>query len=127
MPPHPHFDGGSLDWQTRWEDAAARARDEGKLVFVEMGRELCSNCRSLVEVVCRQPGVEALLTERFVPLASDCDDPEPQVLEMAMASLAGATMLPFVLFADPDGNVLGSHSGAVDPASFQEALESLAN
>lgn len=125
MTPHPHFDGGTLDWQTTWADAAARAKAEGRTIFIEMGRQQCSNCRSLVEIVCRQAGTEALLKEHFVPLASDCDNPEPEVLEMAMASLSGATMLPFVLFADADGNVLGSHSGTIDPKQFQAALEGL--
>ncbi len=39
--PHPHFDDrGSLDWFTTWNEAASKAREEKKLVFVEVGREL---------------------------------------------------------------------------------------
>lgn len=38
---HPHFDDrGTLDWHRSWKEAAAQARAEGKLVFVELGREL---------------------------------------------------------------------------------------
>ena len=38
---HPHFDDrATLDWHTRWEEACATARAEGKRVFVEIGREL---------------------------------------------------------------------------------------
>ncbi len=38
---HPHFnDGGTLDWRPSWSDAAARARAEGKRIFIEIGREL---------------------------------------------------------------------------------------
>jgi hypothetical protein len=41
MPRHPHFDDrGTLDWHEHWDDALAAARREGKLVFIEMGREL---------------------------------------------------------------------------------------
>ena len=37
---HPHFDDrDTLDWHTSFA-AAARAREEGKLLFVEIGREL---------------------------------------------------------------------------------------
>lgn len=39
--PHPHFDDkGTLDWHTSFAEAKQRARDEGKLIFVEFGREL---------------------------------------------------------------------------------------
>ncbi len=39
--PHPHFDDhGTLDWHTSWSEALARAKAEGKRVFVEFGREL---------------------------------------------------------------------------------------
>lgn len=39
--PHPHFDDrGTLAWETRYEDALARAKREKKIVFIEMGREL---------------------------------------------------------------------------------------
>jgi hypothetical protein len=38
--PHPHFDDkGTLDWHTRWSEAAAAARAAQKSVFIEMGRE----------------------------------------------------------------------------------------
>jgi hypothetical protein len=38
---HPHFDDrGTLDWHTSFAASAARARKEGKLLFVEIGREL---------------------------------------------------------------------------------------
>ncbi len=39
--PHPHFDDhGTLDWHTAWADAAAKARETGKRIFIEFGREL---------------------------------------------------------------------------------------
>jgi hypothetical protein len=38
--PHPHFnDGGTLDWHTKLADARQAAKKEGKLIFVEYGRE----------------------------------------------------------------------------------------
>ncbi len=37
---HPHFDDrGTLDWHTTLAEALAAAKAEGRLVFVEMGRE----------------------------------------------------------------------------------------
>ena len=37
---HPHFnDGGALRWYTKLADAQSVAKKEGKLVFIEYGRE----------------------------------------------------------------------------------------
>jgi hypothetical protein len=38
---HPHFDDrGTLSWHTSWKDALADARQGGKMIFIELGREL---------------------------------------------------------------------------------------
>ena len=38
---HPHFDDrGTLQWYTSMEEAKAAAAKEGKLIFIEFGREL---------------------------------------------------------------------------------------
>ena len=120
---HPHFDDrGTLHWHTRWSDALAQAAREDKLVFVEFGREACGLCRAFVQSVVPRPDVAPLLQQHFVALASDCDDPEDEVLALA-EHLQDATMLPFVLFADARGRFLGGSSGAVQPASFVKALQ----
>ncbi|MGK0219314.1 MAG: hypothetical protein ACI9HE_002816, partial [Planctomycetota bacterium] len=41
MRAHPHFnDRGTLDWHTDFSEALAAAKDQGKLLFIEFGREL---------------------------------------------------------------------------------------
>ena len=38
---HPHFnDGGAIPWYTKLAEAQAAAKKQGKLVFIEYGREL---------------------------------------------------------------------------------------
>lgn len=71
-----------------------------------------------------RPDVAPLLQGHFVALASDCDDPEGEVLHLA-ANLEDAMMLPFVLFADADGRFLDGSSGAVNPATFVKTLQRL--
>jgi thioredoxin-related protein len=123
--PHPHFDDrGTLSWHTRFESALAEAKAHEKLVFIEMGREQCSQCRNLVQSVVPFPEVALLLREHFVALASDCDEPEESVLELAH-NLEDAYMLPFVMFVDSDGKFLAGSSGAVNPLLFKRTLESL--
>jgi hypothetical protein len=124
--PHPHFDDrGTLSWHTRWKDALAEAQREKRLVFVELGRELCSQCRSLVQGIVPRPDVAPHLRRRFVALAADADECEPEVLELA-AKLEEAEMLPFVIFADSEGRFLEGSSGAVDPKRFAETVQRLA-
>jgi hypothetical protein len=127
MRSHPHFDDrGTLDWHTRWDEALTDAKAQGKLVFIEMGRKQCSQCRALVESIVPGQAAGALLRDRFVALASDADDTEPPIVDLAMQHLPDATMLPFVLFTDADGRFLDGSSGLVDPARFRATLERLA-
>ena len=71
------------------------------------------------------PQIAPLVQQHCVALASDCDDPEDEVIELAQR-LEDAEMLPFVLFADARGKFLRGSSGAVNPLSFKRALEELA-
>lgn len=123
---HPHFDDrGTLDWTTSWREALATAKREKKHVFVELGREACGQCRSLVQTVVPRPDVAPLLQEHFVALAADADDSEREVEKLAM-NLEDAMMLPFVLFADADGKFLDGFSGHVNPVLFAATCKRIA-
>jgi thioredoxin-related protein len=124
---HPHFDDrGTLSWHTSWKEAQAEARAEGRMIFVELGRELCSQCRSLVQGIVPRQDVAPLLRQNFVALAADADECEPEVLELS-GNLQDAEMLPFVLFADAEGRFLDGSSGVVDPRRFVQILERLSS
>ena len=69
-----------------------------------------------------RPDIAPLLSEKFVALASDCDDPQDEVLAMA-ARLEDAMMLPFVLIATPDGELVEGSSGSVTPDALRGMLE----
>ena len=71
------------------------------------------------------PQIAPLLQQGFVALASDCDDPEEEVIALAR-NLEDAYMLPFVVFADAEGRFLAGSSGAVNPVAFQRTLQNLA-
>lgn len=70
------------------------------------------------------PEIAPLLKQGFVAVASDCDDPEDEVVALAQ-QLEDAYMLPFVVFADAQGNFLGGSSGAVNPVAFKKTLQQL--
>jgi thioredoxin-related protein len=126
MSSHPHFDDKhTLDWHEDWDEALAAAKRDGKKVFIEMGRELCGNCRNLVQSIVPKPAVAELLKQNFVALASDADDPQQPVLDLAMEHLSDAMMLPFVMFTDAEGRFLAGGHGAVDPTAFERLLREL--
>jgi hypothetical protein len=77
-----------------------------------------------VQGVVPRPEIAPLLAAGFVALASDADDPEPEVLKLAY-HLEDAMMLPFVLFADKDGRFAAGSSGFVNPTAFKTTLERL--
>ena len=70
------------------------------------------------------PEIAPLLQAGFVGLAADCDEPEDEVTRLA-SRMQDATMLPFVIFTDSQGEFLEGQSGAVNPASFKKTLERL--
>lgn len=57
-------------------------------------------------------------------LAADADEPEPPVLDLAL-ELEDAMMLPFVLFADADGEFVTGYSGVVTPPYLIKTLDEL--
>ena len=120
--PHPHFDDrATLDWNTRWSEAQEQAVRESKLIFVEFGREQCGNCRALVQGVLPHAEVAPLVARHCIALASDCDDPEDEVLALA-ENMPDAMSLPFAIFADAHGRFLAGSEGAQSARSFKELL-----
>jgi len=77
-----------------------------------------------VQGVIPRPDVAEILQEHFVALAADADDPEPAVIELAN-KLEGATMLPFVIFTDAEGQFLDGYSGVVTPPYLLRTLNKL--
>ena len=64
-----------------------------------------------------RPDVAEVFQEHFVAVAADADAPEEGVMRLAM-KLENAMMLPFVLFADAEGEYLDGSSGLVRPADL---------
>lgn len=122
---HPHFDDQGLHrWETSFDAAQERARSEGKLLLIEMGREQCGQCRALVQSVLTRPEIAGQVQAGFVLLASDCDDPEEEVWDLAH-KLEDAQMLPFVLFVDAQGQFIEGSSGVQDAGTLKRTLERL--
>ena len=71
-----------------------------------------------------RPDVAEVFQEHFVVVAADADAPEEGVMRLAM-KLENAMMLPFVLFADAEGEYLAGSSGLVRPADLLATAQRL--
>jgi len=122
---HPHFDdGGAVRWHADLTEALREAGADQRLVFIEYGREQCTQCKDLVLNVIPREEIRTLLGERFVCLAADCDASDDEVDEIA-AKLDGAEMLPFVMVTDARGQYLDGLSGRIDVDALHRLLERL--
>ncbi|MCB9883585.1 MAG: hypothetical protein H6834_17490 [Planctomycetes bacterium] len=63
--------------------------------------------------------VAAVLQARYVAVAVDADDPDPEAMKLAL-EIENAMMLPLVVAATPDLAYLDGFSGAVTRAQFLE-------
>lgn len=75
-----------------------------------------------MQAVLPRPDVAPLLRQHYVALASDADLPEPEVHRL-LFKLRNASMLPIVILADANGQLLEGLSGVADPARIRALLE----
>ena len=68
-----------------------------------------------------RPDVAPLLQEHFVAVAGDVDGDDPAI-DALLDQLGDAMMLPIVLFATPDGELLGGRAGSQTPESLQALI-----
>jgi hypothetical protein len=88
--------------------ALKTAQKEGKLLFVQLGREACGNCQALKGMIAKQE--VPLAASRYVYADVNCDDAKTIDLFTKRFQVEGTT-LPFVVVAAPDGTQLAARSG----------------
>jgi len=93
---------------TDLKSALETAQGKGKLLFVQYGREACSNCQALKGMIASR---EVQLSEsKYVYADVNCDDPKTRDLFAKQFKVEGST-LPFVVVAAPDGTQLAARTG----------------
>ena len=90
------------------DEILATAKAEGKLVFIQLGRETCGNCQALRGYIAQ--GAVRLPKDRFVYADLNCDDPETNRAFYKLFQVQG-NMLPFVVIADSNGKQIASRAG----------------
>ncbi len=101
------FAGGPAK-TTDLKSALETAQGQGKMLFVQYGREACSNCQALKGMIASR---EVQLSEsKYVYADVNCDDPKTRELFAKQFKVDGST-LPFVVVAAPDGTLLAARTG----------------
>lgn len=108
------------------EAAFARAKAEGKRVFLHYGAPWCGWCHRLEDWMAL-PEIAAVLGKDFVDLKIDTDRRigGKQMLEEMRGSKEGG--IPWFAFVDADGNVLAKSDGPKGNIGFPAAPEELAH
>lgn len=99
--------------------ALARARDQGKALFVDAWAPWCHTCLSMKHYVLDDPSLRPL-ADRMVFVALDTDKPE----NAAFLERYRMSVWPTFFVLDPsDGQVVGLWAGGASVAEMREVLE----
>ncbi len=106
-----------LNWLSDYNAARREAHDKNLPLVIDFSTKTCHWCRQLEATTFRDPTVVRLLGEHFVALRLDGE----QDAELAQA--LGVTGYPTLIFADPNGKVLGKQDGYIKAAEFTQILQ----
>ena len=105
-----------MQWRRDYGQARQEAAQSGRILVIDFGTETCYWCKQLDERTLRDPSIVALLNERCVPLRIDANR-TPKLTEALQIR-----SYPTVVFAGPDGRILGFQEGFVESARFREQV-----
>ena len=105
------------EWLNDFNTARRVAKEKGRPIVLDFGTVNCYWCKQLDVTTFRDPAVMKLLSDRFVAVKIDASK------DQALAQSLNVSAFPTIVFANPDGTVLGRHEGYVDAARFQQQLQ----
>jgi thioredoxin-related protein len=104
--------------QWRWDYTKARqeAVEKGRLLVIDIGTENCYYCKQLDLRTFRDPAVATLLNDRCVPLKIDANQ------HAKLAADLHVDTYPTLVFASPEGRILGSQVGFIEAPGLQDLV-----
>ena len=94
-----------VDWYPWGEEAFARARAEDKPLLLSVGYSSCHWCHVMAHESFEDPGIAAVMNERFVNVKVDREErPDVDAVYMqAVQAMTGSGGWPMTVFLDPGG------------------------
>jgi thioredoxin-like negative regulator of GroEL len=106
-----------IDWRTDYNKARQEAAEKGRPLFLDFGTENCVWCKQLDARTFTDPDLVALLNRRYIPVKID-GSRNPGLTEALHIQ-----NYPTLVYASPDGRILGYQEGFVEAARLKEVLQ----
>jgi len=110
------LDAQEVQWRTDYAAARREAREKNLPVFMDFGTANCTWCKKLDVTTFRDPAIVKLLNEQFIPIKIDADRSKDLTHALEIKSF------PTLVFATPEGRIIGVNEGFVDAAKFGQQL-----
>src|SRR5258708_3224903 len=108
-----------VPWRYDYNAARKEAKDRNKPIVLDFGTANCHWCKQLDASTFRDPAVIKALTEHVIPVKIDAGK-EPE-----LAQALGINSYPTLIFAAPNGKILGQQDGHIEAAAFSRLLDRL--
>jgi thioredoxin-like negative regulator of GroEL len=103
-------------WRSEYAKALKEAADAGRPLLVEVGTENCYWCKQLALRTLNDPNLSRLINERCIPLKIDANR------SPYLAQALRVQSYPTLVFAGPDGTILGYKEGFVEAGPLRDEL-----
>ncbi len=113
-----------VDWYPWGEEALARAREDDKPILLSIGYSACHWCHVMERESFEDPGIAALMNERFVPIKLDREErPDVDAIYMeACVAMNGHGGWPLNVFLTP--NQIPFYAGTYFPPEERSGMPS---
>jgi thioredoxin-related protein len=108
-----------IAWRSDYAAARQEAQQKQRPLLLDFGTTNCFWCKRLDAVTFRDPTVSKLVREHFVAVKIDAEK------DAELARLLRIESYPTLVFAAPDGKILGQHAGFMEPAPFMHQLQTV--
>jgi thioredoxin-related protein len=106
-----------VDWRQDYSKARQEATEKNRPLVIDVGTENCFYCKQLDLRTFRDPAIVRVLNEQCVPLKVDAER------HANLALLLKVQNYPTLVFASPDGMILGFQEGFIEAAPLHEKLQ----
>jgi thioredoxin-related protein len=106
-----------VDWRQDYSKARQEATEKNRPLVIDVSTENCFYCKQLDLRTFRDPAVVRVLNEQCIPLKVDASR------HATLAEALRVQNYPTLVFATPDGKILGFQEGFIEAPALHEKLQ----